>query len=103
DDIRMLSGIIVVLESAARMRGLLEADRPLIELRLRWFREELVKAEVRSSLEKRDGVTASQRLRTLSRLRKDWRIALGARLAAAWPDLAVGAYGLRRALLGWRR
>jgi glycosyltransferase involved in cell wall biosynthesis len=103
DDVRMLTGIIVVLESAAQMRGLLETDRPLIDHRLRWFREELVKAEVRSSLEKRDGVTASQRLRTLSHLRKDWRLAIGARLAAAWPDLAVGAYGLRRTLLGWRR
>jgi len=58
---------------------------------------------VRSSLEKRDGVTASERLRALSRLRKDWRIAAGAWLATAWPDLAVSAYGLRRTLLGWRR
>jgi glycosyltransferase involved in cell wall biosynthesis len=103
DEVRMLNGIIAVLESAGRMRGLLEADRPLIDHRVRWFREELVKAEVRASLEKRDGVTASQGLRTLSRLRKDWRLALGARLAAAWPDLAVGVYGLRRALLGLRR
>jgi glycosyltransferase involved in cell wall biosynthesis len=103
DEVRMLNGIIAVLESAGRMRGLLEADRPLIDHRLRWFREELVKAEVRASLEKRDGVTASQGLRTLSRLRKDWRLAVGARIAAAWPDLAVGVYGLRRALLGLRR
>jgi len=98
DDVRMLNGIIAVLESAGRLEGRLEADH-----RLRWFREELVKAEVRSSLEKRDGVTASERLRALSRLRKDWRIAAGAWLATAWPDLAVSAYGLRRTLLGWRR
>jgi len=103
DEIRMLNGIIAVLDWAGRMRGQLEAERPLIDHRLRWFREELVKAEVRASLEKRDGVTASQRLRTLSRLRNDWRLALGARIAAAWPDLAVGVYGLRRALLGLRR
>jgi glycosyltransferase involved in cell wall biosynthesis len=103
DEVRMLTGIIAVLESAGRMGGQLEADRLLINYRLRWFREELVKAEVRASLEKRDGVTASQRLQTLSVLRKDWRLALGARLAAAWPDLAVGVYGLRRAVLGWRR
>jgi glycosyltransferase involved in cell wall biosynthesis len=103
DEVGMLNGIIAVLESAGRMRGQLEADRLLINHRLRWFREELVKAEVRASLERRDGVTASQRLRTLSQLRRDWRLALGARLAAAWPDLAVGVYGLRRAVLGWRR
>jgi glycosyltransferase involved in cell wall biosynthesis len=103
DEVRMLHGIIAVLESTGRMRGQLEAHRPLIDHRLRWFREELVKAEVRASLEKRDGVTASQRLQALSRLRNDWRLALGARLAAAWPDLAVGVYGLRRALLGLRR
>jgi glycosyltransferase involved in cell wall biosynthesis len=103
DEVRMLNGIIPVLESAGRMRGRLEADRALIEHRLRWFREELVKAEVRASLEKRDGVTASQQLQALSLLRNDWRLALGARLAAAWPDLAVGVYGLRRTLLGLRR
>ena len=103
DDVRMLTGIIAVLESAGRMRGRIEADRALIDHRLRWFREELVKAEVRHSLEKRDGVTASQRLRALSRLRNDWRLAAGAWLAEAWPDLAVSAYGLRRTLLGWRR
>ena len=103
DDVRMLNGIIAVLESAGRMDGRLEADRALINHRLGWFREELVKAEVRSSLERRDGVTASERLRALSRLRKDWRLAAGARLAAAWPNLAVSAYGLRRTLLGWRR
>ena len=103
DDVRMLTGIIAVLESAGRMRGRIEADRALINHRLRWFREELVKAEVRLSLEKRDGVTASQRLRALSRLRNDWRLAAGAWLAEAWPDLAVSAYGLRRTLLGWRR
>jgi glycosyltransferase involved in cell wall biosynthesis len=103
DEIRMLNGIIAVLDWAGRMSGQLEAERPLIDHRLRWFREELVKAEVRTSLEKRDGVTASQRLQTLSRLRNDWRLALGARLAAAWPDLAVGVYGLRRALLGLKR
>jgi glycosyltransferase involved in cell wall biosynthesis len=103
DDIRMLNGIIAVLESAGRLQGRLEADRALINHRLSWFREELVKAEVRSSLERRDGVTASERLRALSRLRKDWRLAAGAWLAEAWPDLAVSAYGLRRTLLGWRR
>jgi glycosyltransferase involved in cell wall biosynthesis len=103
DDIRMLNGIIAVLESARQMRGRLEPERPAIDRRLAWFREELVKAEVRWSLEKRDGVTASQLLRLLSRLRKDWRLAAGARLASAWPDLAVHAYGLRRALSGWRR
>ena len=103
DDVRMLTGIIAVLESAGRMRGRIEADRALIDHRLRWFREELVKAEVRLSLEKRDGVTASQRLRALSRLRNDWRLAAGAWLAEVWPDLAVSAYGLRRTLLGWRR
>jgi glycosyltransferase involved in cell wall biosynthesis len=103
DDVRMLNGIIAVLESAGRLQGRLEADRALISHRLRWFREELVKAEVRSSLERRDGVTASERLRALSRLRKDWRLAAGAWLAGAWPDLAVSAYGLRRTLLGWRR
>jgi glycosyltransferase involved in cell wall biosynthesis len=103
DDVRMLNGIIAVLESAGRLQGRLEGDRPLINHRLGWFREELVKAEVRSSLERRDGITASERLRVLSRLRKDWRLAAGAWIAAAWPDLAVSAYGLRRALLGWRR
>jgi glycosyltransferase involved in cell wall biosynthesis len=103
DDVRMLNGIIAVLEWAGRMEGRLEADRALINHRLRWFREELVKAEVRSSLERRDGVTASERLRALSRLRKDWRLTAGAWLATAWPDLAVSAYGLRRTLLGWRR
>jgi glycosyltransferase involved in cell wall biosynthesis len=103
DDVRMLNGIIAVLESARRLQGRLEADRTLINHRLGWFREELVKAEVRSSLERRDGVTASERLRALSQLRKDWRLAAGAWLAGAWPDLAVSAYGLRRTLLGWRR
>jgi glycosyltransferase involved in cell wall biosynthesis len=103
DDVRMLNGIIAVLESAGRLQGRLETNRALISDRLRWFREELVKAEVRSSLERRDGATASERLRALSRLRKDWRLAAGAWLAEAWPELAVSAYGLRRTLLGWRR
>ncbi len=103
DEVRMLNGVIAVLESARRMVGELEFERPIIERRLAWFREELVKAEVRLSLEKRDGVTASKRLQTLSQLRRDWRLAAGARLAAAWPDLAVCAYDLRRALLTWRR
>ena len=103
DDVRMLNGIIAVLESVGRLQGRLEANRALINHRLRWFREELVKAEVRSSLERRDGATASERLRALSHLRKDWRLAAGAWLAEAWPELAVSAYGLRRTLLGWRR
>jgi teichuronic acid biosynthesis glycosyltransferase TuaG len=103
DEVRMLNGIIAVLESAGRLEGRLAADRALINHRLGWFREELVKAEVRSALEQRDGVTASQRLRALSRLRKDWRLTAGAWLAEAWPDLAVSAYGLRRTLLEWRR
>jgi GT2 family glycosyltransferase len=103
DDVRMLKGIVSVLESARGMRGELQRVRPVIERRLAWFREELVKAEVRASLERRDGVTASERLQTLSRLRNDWRLAAGARLAAAWPDLAVCAYGLRRTLLSWKR
>ena len=103
DDVRMLKGIVNVLESARHMRGELASVRPLIDERLAWFREELVKAEVRSSFEKRDGVTASERLHTLSRLRNDWRLAAGAKLTAAWPDLAVCAYGLRRTLLAWKR
>ena len=103
DDVRMLNGVIAALESARQMRGRLEPERPTIDRRLAWFREELVKAEMKLSLEKRDGATASQLLRRLSVLRKDWRLAAGARLASAWPDLAVHAYGLRRALTGWRR
>jgi len=103
DDVRMLKGIVGVLESARRMTGALASARPIIDRRLDSFRQELVKAEMRASLEKRDGVTAAERLRTLSRLRNDWKLAVGARLAGVWPDLAVGAYGLRRALLSWKR
>jgi glycosyltransferase involved in cell wall biosynthesis len=103
DDVRMLKGIVAVLESAGSLQGELRRVHPIIQRRLAGFREELIKAEVRTSLEKRDGVTAAERLQSWSRLRNDWRLAAGARLATAWPDLAVCAYGLRRALLTWKR
>jgi glycosyltransferase involved in cell wall biosynthesis len=103
DDVRMLNGIIAVLESAQQLHGCLELQSPALRRKLEYFREELVKAEIRVSLAGRDGVTASRGLQALSRLRNDWRLALGARLTAVFPDMAVRAYGLRCALRSWAR
>lgn len=98
DEIRMLRGMIGVLQSAAQRRGPIERERDAIDRQLAHLREEMVRIQMRSSLAARDGRTAALSLKTLSELRGSRALALAARVTMAWPQLLLGAYGLRRAL-----
>ncbi len=98
DDVRMLNGIIRVLESAARMEGPLAEERATLDRQLRRFRCELLKADMRLSLSRRDPRTAARELKALSEMRGGWGLAVAARLGMTWPDLLQRAYELRRTL-----
>ena len=98
DDIRMLDGIMSVLGNASRMNGLVEHERSAIRGQVERFRQDKVKAQMRASFAKNDGVTAALGLKALSELRGSWGLAVAARLSMAWPHLLLRAYGLRRSL-----
>ncbi len=98
DDIRMITGIMSVLGAAGCMSGPLEHEHDAIQRQLRRLQQELVKAQMRSSLAKQDGATAARGLKTLSELRGSWSLAMAARLTMACPSLLLRAYDLRRSL-----
>jgi len=98
DDIRMLNGIMSVLGAAGCMSGPIEQEHDAIHSQLQRFRQELVKAQMRSSLAKHDGATAALGLKALSELRGSWGLAMAARVTMAWPYLLLRAYDVRRSL-----
>ncbi len=98
DDVRMLDGIIAVLDHVDRMAGLGERERAAIRRQTERFRQEKVKVHMRSSLAKNDAATAALGLKTLSELRGGICLAIAARLSMTWPDLLRRAYDWRRAL-----
>jgi teichuronic acid biosynthesis glycosyltransferase TuaG len=98
DDIRMLNGIIKVLETAERMDGAIARERVAVKYQLQRFRYDLVKAEMRVSLSKHDAAQAALGLKALSELRGGWGLAVAAKLGMTWPDLLQRAYELHRTL-----
>jgi hypothetical protein len=62
------------------------------------FRLELMRAELRESLSKRDGPGAVRVLRSLSATRGGWLLPAVARLAALWPQTLLWAHRVRRAV-----
>jgi glycosyltransferase involved in cell wall biosynthesis len=98
DDIRMLDGIITVLDHVDRMDGIGEQERAAIRRQTERFRQEKVKVQMRSSLAKNDAATAALGLKALSELRGSFCLAVAARLSMAWPHLLRRAYDWRRAL-----
>jgi glycosyltransferase involved in cell wall biosynthesis len=98
DDIRMLDGILSVLDHAGRMTALGEHERAAIRRQIERFRQEKVKVQMRSSLAKNDAATAALSLKALSELRGSFCLAVAARLSMTWPDLLRRAYDWRRAL-----
>ena len=98
DDVRMLDGIMSVLANASEMSGLGEPERAAIRSQVTRFRQERVKAQMRSSLAKHDAATAALGLKALSELRGSWGLAVAARLSMAWPHLLLRAYDFRRSL-----
>ena len=98
DEIRMLNGIIRVLEAASRTDGQLARERDVIARKLRRYRQDIVKAQMRASFAKSDGEGAAAGLKTLSELRGSWGLALAARVGMTWPQLLLRAYDLRQSL-----
>jgi len=98
DDVRMLKGIMAVLQSAERMEGPIGEERVAIHHQLRRFRYELVKAEMQQSLRKHDALAAASSLKTMSELRRSWSLAFAAKVGMTWPDLLQRAYELRSSL-----
>jgi len=98
DEIRMLHGMIAVIEASARLPGPIQNEADAIARQLQHLREEVLRITMRSSFAKRDGAAAAKSLKALSELRKSRGLAVAARLAMAWPDLLQWAYGLRQSL-----
>src|SRR5262249_14159669 len=98
DEIRMLKGIMTVLQAAERMNGPVGRERSALDRQVRRFRCELVMAEMRASFSNNDAATAAEGLKTLSELRGSWSLAVAAKLGMTWPDLLQRAYKLRRTL-----
>lgn len=98
DDIRMLDGIMSVLGHVDRLAGLGARERAAIRRQIERFRQEKVKAQMRSSLAKNDAATAARRLKALSELRGSLSLAVAARLSMTWPQLLRRAYRWRRSL-----
>jgi glycosyltransferase involved in cell wall biosynthesis len=98
DEVRMIEGILRVFETASRMTGPIQHERVALDRQRNRLRQELLKAQMRTSLANHDAATAAQRLRTLSELRGSWHLAFAARIMAACPGLLRRAYDLRRSL-----
>jgi glycosyltransferase involved in cell wall biosynthesis len=98
DEIRMLHGMISVLESTSRLEGPIAREAGAIAGQVAYLREEVIRAQLRSSLSARDGRTAALGLKALSELRGSLGLAIAARVTMMWPELLLRAYGLRRAL-----
>jgi len=98
DEIRMLRGIIAVVEATARRSGAIDHEQPAVARQLGTLREALVVAQLRQSLSRRDGPAAALGLQALSELRGSTLLALAARVLKTCPDLFVRAYGLRQSL-----
>lgn len=98
DDVRMTSGILRVF---AKWRGLLAGradDLVRLEAQVRRFEMELLAAQARVALERRDFAAAAEHLSGL-RLRRGGPALAVATVMARWtPGLLCRAYGLRRAL-----
>src|ERR1043166_9067758 len=98
DDVRMLKGIMAVLQSAERREVPVGKARGAIHHQPRRFRYELVKAEMQQSLRKHDALAAASSLKTMSELRRSWSLAFAAKVGMTWPDLLQRAYELRSSL-----
>jgi glycosyltransferase involved in cell wall biosynthesis len=98
DDVRMLLGIIHVLESVGAESGPIEREREAIAAKIARLQDDLATARLRSSLSRRDATDAVRRLKELSKLRGSVSLAVAAKVTQAWPELLLHAYGLRRAL-----
>jgi GT2 family glycosyltransferase len=98
NEVRVLNGIVKVLESIGRIDGRLAPERDLIARQIRKFRQEIVKAQMRASFAKSDAAGAAEGLKTLSEMRGGWGLALAARVGTTWPQLLLRAYDLRRSL-----
>jgi teichuronic acid biosynthesis glycosyltransferase TuaG len=98
NEIRMLNGIVRVLDSISRADGRLAAERDVVARQVRLYRQEIVKAQLRASFAKSDGEGAAAGLKTLSELSGSWKLALAARLGMTWPQLLLRAYDLKRSL-----
>jgi hypothetical protein len=95
---RMLNGIIRVLERMSRVDGRLAAERDVIARQIRRYRQEIVKAQMRASFANSDGQGAAAGLKTLSEMNGSWALAVAARLGMTWPQLLLRAYDLRQSL-----
>ncbi len=98
DEQRMLNGIIRVLEGVARLPGPIAGEAEAIASQIRRFRQELVKAGMRTSLANNDAAAAALGLKTLSELRRSWPLAVAARVTMTFPYLLQRAYALRQSL-----
>ncbi len=98
DEVRMLRGIIGVLEAANRMRGSMQRERAALEQQLQRFRRELIKAEMRASLANDDAPAAARSLKALSEVSGSLGLSVAARVSLAWPNLLRHVYELRRSL-----
>lgn len=98
DDIRMLRGIMAVLESALGWTGPVVEERAAIQGQLHRFRYELLKAELRASLARNDPAAAARSLKTMSEVSGSWKLAVAARVGETWPTLLQRAYALRRTM-----
>jgi len=98
NEIRMLNGIIRVLESVSRTDGRLAAERGVIARQILQCRRQIVKAQMRAAFAKSDGEGAAAGLKTLSEINGSWGLALAAKLGMTWPQLLIRAYDLKRSL-----
>jgi glycosyltransferase involved in cell wall biosynthesis len=98
DDVRTISGMIRVLESASEWSGPIERELDVIGYKIAQLRDELTRARLRASLSRSDGDDAALQLKDLSELRGSVCLAIAAKVTKVWPQLLVRAYGWRRAL-----
>ena len=98
DSIRVVRGIMRVLEAAARMRGSVEQEGKVIERRLSRLREEVIMVQLRSSLSRQDGRSAALGLKALAEIRQSYSLAFAARVLVMCPQLMLRVCDLRRSL-----
>jgi teichuronic acid biosynthesis glycosyltransferase TuaG len=98
DEIRMLHGIVAVIESTARTPGLIEHEQEAVARKLASLREALVVSQLRQSLAQQDGLAAALGVKALSELRGSRCLALASRVLMTCPGLFVRAYGLHQTL-----
>ncbi len=101
DEVRMLEGMIGVLEAARNLPGRIGRDRGILDAKIASLGEDMLKASARCALEKRDAAAAARFLSRLSDLRHDPVLRVAARLGVAYPAALAGAYRMRSWLRGF--